>query len=345
LFAVGFILRVLPILKYPHVGGDPFLHYKYSLALLDGRFSVLVPTGDSRQMELYYPPLFHLLSLGFFTAFPNVDPYAIMKILACATDSIQIVPIYFIVHHVTKSKIGGIAASYSLLTVRSDYQMLAWGGYANIAGFVLIAILLYYCIGDNLVLSALLGLALALTHQLSTLLAVAVLVPYYLAVIARRKIIPKSFVGVIVGGVVAFVLFYRYAWYSMFEFYSKYTPIYDQGLYVTAFIFEQIGSLLIVTALLSILVVALSHQMKGRVILLVWAVVPVLLSYAYLFGVHWHGVRWIHFISAPFAIWSGIGISYFRNRKILPLGYFFLFTIQFFVTLQGYSLDIIKNVT
>ena len=77
---LSFLLRAFPLLQYPRVGGDPFTHYNYSIALLNGKMSVPVEAGSTGKMvELYYPPLFQLISLAFFLALPRVDPHAIMK--------------------------------------------------------------------------------------------------------------------------------------------------------------------------------------------------------------------------------------------------------------------------
>ena len=213
LTVVSFLLKALPLLQYPRVGGDPFVHYQYSMALLNGKLEVPVnETGRNSTMELYYPPLFHIVSLGFFLALPTVDPYTIMKLLASAFDALQIIPIYLIVKRVSGSDTGGLLASYSLVATRSDYQMLSWGGYANIAGLLLAASLVYVVMTERLVLSAVFSAALGLTHHLSTLFMIAVLVPYFALFLLMKKRVPKSFVGVIAGGAVAYVAFYSFAW-------------------------------------------------------------------------------------------------------------------------------------
>jgi hypothetical protein len=79
LFALGFVSRLLPLLQFERVGYDPLLHYQFSMALLEGKTSIMVVTQLGEQITLYYPPLFHLLSLCFFLAFPTLDPYLIMN--------------------------------------------------------------------------------------------------------------------------------------------------------------------------------------------------------------------------------------------------------------------------
>jgi hypothetical protein len=347
LFLGGFLLRALPLLQFPHVGGDPFLHYKYSIALLDGKLSVPVEAGSSgSRVDLYYPPLFHLLSLGFFLALPNVDPYAIMKILASAIDALQIVPIYLIVKRISGSNAGALIASYSLLATRSDYQMLAWGGYANIAGLFLFASLVYALIADRFILSAILAAALGLTHHLSTFFAIIVLVPYF-GILLWRKRIPKSVIGVILGACVAFLAFYQFAWQSIYYYYSNFTPIYDQGLYMTPYVLELVGPLLLVSGALGF-ALALKREggelFRDKVIFAIWALVPFVLAYAYLLGVQWHGLRWIHFQPQPLSIWTGTGLALVRGKRIVLVAFVAIFTIQLIFSLQGYWNDILLNV-
>ena len=347
LLVVGFLFKAIPLLQYPRVGADPFLHYKYSMALLYGKLSVPVEAGSSGStVDLYYPPLFHLISLGFFLAFPNVDPFAVMKILASAFSAFEAVPIFLVAKRVSGSNAGALLASYSLLATRSDYEMLAWGGYANIAGLFFAACLVYVVITDKAILSAFFSAALAFTHHLSTILIIAVLVPYFSILIWRRRAIPRSLIGLFVGAVIAYVAFYQFALLSIFDYYTKYSPVYNQSLYVTPYIVDQVGPLLLLSAVFA-LVFTYKHGgwqfIRDKKILLIWAVVPVLLAYAYLFGVQWHGVRWIHFIPQPLAVLIGISLSYLDKRRMILILLSLLFTIQLFLVVQAYHLDILKN--
>jgi hypothetical protein len=90
LFIVGFACRLVPLLPFSRVGYDPFLHYQFSLALPDARTSITIfSTQIGQWFTIYYPPLFHLVSLGFFLAFPTADPYLIPESLAAVLDALQ----------------------------------------------------------------------------------------------------------------------------------------------------------------------------------------------------------------------------------------------------------------
>ena len=350
LLAVSFVVKILPLMQYPWVGGDPFVHYEYAMALLNGKLSVPVSTvanGAGTMVELYYPPLFHALSLGLFLAFPGSDPYTTMKILAVIFDSLQIIPLYLIVRRVMHSSAGALFASYVAISVRSDYQMLSWGGYANIAALFFACALIYSVLSDQPILSGTFTLALALTHHLSLLLMAMVLGAYYLFIVARDRAIPRTLAAVAVGAIAAYFFFYRFAMLPILDFYSKYSPVYNQSLYVTPYVLEQVGGLLILSAIFGLVIfhVRKSRLIEGSSLLLLWTIIPVVLAYAYVFGVQWHGVRWIHFIPMPLLVWTGIGVGHRRTgRLLLPL-FFVLFTIQLIFTLQGYHSDILRNIT
>jgi len=270
-----------------------------------------------------------------------------MKVLAATFGSLQVFPVYFIVKRASRSGTAALLASFSVLTVRSDYQMLSWGGYANIAGLLIVSVLVYFVMTDRPVLSAIFSAALALTHHLSFLLALAVLVPYFVMLFWEKKIIPKAFVGLIAGSALAYAAFYWFALVPILEFYSKFAPVYDQSLYVTPYILEQVGPLLLLFGALGF-ILSFVHDgrrfAEGKEVLIIWAIVPVLSAFAYLSGVQWHGVRWIHFMPQQFIVWSGIALSHLRERKFLVVLFIFLFGIQLIGTIQGYYNDILEYV-
>jgi hypothetical protein len=187
-------------------------------------------------------------------------------------------------------------------------------------------------------MSAIFSAALGLTHQLSTIFMVAVLVPYFALFAIRERVIPKCFLGVILGGTVAYVTFYEFAWQSMYYYYTNFAPVYDQSSYVTSSIMQAVGPLLLLSATLA-LTFAFAHEGRGFVagkeILLIWLIVPFCLAYAYLLGVQWPGVRWTNFIPQPLVVWAGIGLGYSSQKQIVLILFALLFTIQLLLYVTG----------
>ena len=56
---------------------------------------------------------------------------------------------------------------------------------------------------------------------------------------------------------------------------------------------------------------------QSTLLLYMWLFMPLLLAYAYLFGVQWDSVRWIYFLQQPACVWAGIAVSQFKNRRLL----------------------------
>ena len=69
-----------------------------------------------------------------------------MKAIVSVLDGLQVFPIYYIVKHVSKSRTGATVAAVVAVVTPSDFKMISWGGYANVEGLVLLALLAYYVI-------------------------------------------------------------------------------------------------------------------------------------------------------------------------------------------------------
>jgi hypothetical protein len=116
---------------------------------------------------------------------------------------------------------------------------------------------------------------------------------------------------------------------------------------VTPYVLGQVGWLIILLAGVGI-VLLVSRRAPvpayGKEMMSVWVLLPWLLAYAYLGGVQWHGVRWIHFMPQPLAIWAGVSMRQIHQRPLVVVVLVFVLTLQLIGTLQGYYADILENV-
>ena len=152
--------------------------------------------------------------------FRRWDPYLIMKAIVSVLDGLQVFPIYYIVKHVSKSRTGATVAAVVAVVTPSDFKMISWGGYANIAGLLLLAILAYYVIKGKTVAVVLVAAMLFLTHHLSMLFAVALFLPYFLITWWRTKTLPKCLIAFCAALGVAYIVFY---WQALIPLYDLYT--------------------------------------------------------------------------------------------------------------------------
>jgi hypothetical protein len=345
LFGLGFVLRLFPLLQFPRVGFDPFFHYELSMALLEGKTSVDVVTRLGEHLTGYYPPLFHLLSLFFFLAFPVADPYLIMKVIVSVLDSLQLFPVYFIVKDVSKSTTGAAIAAFVAMITPSDFNMISWGGYANIAGLLLIAILAYLVIKEKPVAVGFVSAILFLTHHLSMLFSIALFVPYFLIVWWKTRRLPKCLVTFVAAMAVAYVAFYWYALNPLLDMYTTYSARYAEFILPTNWP-QLFGLPLLVAAAFGIgLWVYKTRAVfaKPDLLLYMWLLLPLLLGYAYVFGVEWDTVRWIYFLQQPACVWCGITAAQFKNRKLIVAMIVIAFVLQWIGTMQTYNSEIWAN--
>jgi hypothetical protein len=327
------------------VGYDPLLHYEFAQALLQGKTSIVIVSGLGEHATVYYPPLFHLFSLTFFLALPTVDPYLIMKVIVAVLDSLQLFPIYFIVKEVSKSTAGASMAAFIAMVTPSDFNMIAWGGYANIAGLLLIAVLAYFIIKERAVAVGIVSTTLFLTHHLSMLFAVAVFLPYLLVIWLKTRKLPMCLVAFAAAMGVAYASFYWYSLFPLFELYTSYAPRYS------AFILpanwpQLFGYPLLVAALCGIVLQVYRSNakfVKSDLLLYLWFLMPLLLGYAYLFGVQWDSVRWIYFLQQPACVLCGVATAHFKNRKLVTAIILIVFVLQWIGTMQIYNAAIWAN--
>jgi hypothetical protein len=315
------------------------------MALLEGKTTILVVTQLGEQITLQYPPLFHLLSLCFFLAFPTVDPYLIMKLIVSALDSLQIFPIYYTVRYVSKSPTGATIAALLVMMAPSDFHMISWGGYANVAALLLMAILVYVVLKEKPLQVGLISTALFLTHHLSMLFAIAVLFPYFLLAWWQTGKVPRCLPWFLGSMALAYGLFYRDALIPLFDLYTKYAPRYAEFILPETWP-QMLGPLVLVLATAGLVLQASKTRMQSvnpDQLLAIWLVWPILLGYAYVFGVQWHSIRWIYFLLQPACVWSGIAVAHLRERKLVLIIVLFCLVLQWIGTMQGYYSDVAYN--
>jgi len=347
---LGFVSRFYPLLKYPHVGNDPLFHYEFSQALLQGKMSIQAEIWN-QHLTIYYPPLFHLFLLGFFLAFPTVDPYLIMKVIVAVLDSLQLVPVYFIVKEVSKSTVGASMAAFIAMATPSDFNMIAWGGYTNIAGLLLMAVLVYFVIKDRALAVGIVSTTLFLTHHLSMLFALAVLLPYYLVIWWRERKVPPCLLALLAAMGVAFAVFYWQALIPQFELYTtnaaQYATFTLPPDWPTQFGHFESYSPLLILAAIGIGLWAYKSRLKFAkpdLLLYLWFLWPLILGYSFLLGIHWDVVRWIYFLQQPACVWCGLAVAQLKRRKELIFVILLIFVFQWINTIHTYYWDISQNV-
>jgi hypothetical protein len=305
----------------------------------------MIVTALGEHVTLYYPPLFHLFSLAFFLAIPAVDPYLIMKIIVSALDAVQVVPVYYIVRYVSKSSSAGAVAGLAAVVAPGDLLMISWGGYANIAGLLLIAILSYFVLKEEAVMVGIVSAILFLTHHLSMLFAIALFLPYLLITWLRTRKLPRSLVSFVAAIGVAYVVFYWRTLIPLYDMYTQYAPRYATFTLRSDWPFMLGIPILVVAALGICLRLYRTRALPPRsdLLLYMWFLWPVLLGYSFLFGVRWDVIRWVYFLQQPACVWCGIAVAQFKKGKLAVAIVLLAFIVQWIGAIQGYYSDVKFN--
>jgi hypothetical protein len=286
-----------------------------------------------------------MLSLAFFLALPAVDPYLIMKVIVTALDALQVVPIYFIVRYFTRSNEGATVAGFVAMVTPSDFVMISWGGYANIAGFLLIAVLAYFVMREKPVAVAIVSAVLFLTHHLSMLFAIAVLFSYFVITWWKTRKLPPGLIALFAAMTVAYAAFYWRTLMPLYELYTTFAPRYAE-FRLPADWPNLFGLPLLIMAMLGIGLWAYQSKVrfaKADLFLYMWLLWPLLLGYSFLFGIHWHVVRWIYYLQQPACVWAGIAVARFGKRKWAIAIVLVIFILQWISTMQGYQENVLSN--
>jgi hypothetical protein len=345
LYTLAFLSRLVPLLPFGHVGFDPVLHHEFSLALLNGQTSIVVLTQLGEQVTLYYPPLFHMILLSFYLLFPAIDPYLVMKIIVTALGGLQVFPIYYIVKEMTRSITGAMIAAFLAAMALSDFHMMSWGGYANIVAFSFLATLVYVVIKEKAVSTGVVATLLFLTHHLTMLVAIAVLAPYLILRWWETGKLPRCLISLAASMAVAFGAFYWYALFPLFETYTSFAYRYAEYTLRAGWP-EMFGVPLLVLTAAGIVLWAYrtkASPTQSEQLLLMWLMWPILLSYAYIFGVQWHSIRWIYFLQLPACVWSGIAASRLGERRLLLAVVLIALAVQWVISMQLYCQAVAFN--
>ena len=191
------------------LGNDPAVHLETAKYYLS--------TGSMPLSSiLWLPPLYHLALSTFlaFTGATTVDQQLfIIKAVTALMDWMLVFSVYLLAAKFFSKKTGVIAASLLLLCFPL-YELNSWGGYTSILSLGFMALLFVYLAlplksAANALVAFVLAFSVVLTHQLATFVSVFILAPFIVVVLIKsRGNIPKALIAAIVGGGIAFGIYY-----------------------------------------------------------------------------------------------------------------------------------------
>ncbi len=280
-----------------------------------------------------YPPFYHIL-LDTFIAFTGItSAYQLLTLTKAITALIDLFLIFSIYLVASKffSKKTAILAAGLLLLCFPIYEINAYGGYSSLLSIVFLMLtFLYLATPDKgsgyTIVAFIFAFSVALSHQLTTFLAVFILPPFIIAVLFRSKgQVPRALIAALIGGAIAIGIYYLI---PMLPFMNDILfALFQMSLYqsqiasVSAPMFVVNFGFVFLFALPGLIIGFFELRKKKTLnfyLLLITAfLVPLFFSQFYLIGIFLPFQRFLYYLLPPMVIFAGITLSFLIDRILV----------------------------
>ena len=306
------------------LGNDPAVHME--------KARIFLQTGRIPLENLgWTPPLFQILLavLISFTGATSVTQLIFLeKALAVLIDWLLFFSVYLIGSRFFGRKIGGIAAVLLLFCV-PIFELNMWGGYTTVLGLAFMFLLFLYLplatkSFGHIIVAFFVAFSLVLSHQLTAFLTVLILPPIilYMLIKSRGRHL-KALVAVILGGGIAFSLYYLQAMLPYLGmivehiFLMQKTTVYQiPGTTLSAFMVNF--GFVFVFSLAGIVIAFFKLRAKKEplffLIMFLSFLVPFVLAESYLFGLYLPFQWFIYYLMPPMAILAAVSIGFAADK-------------------------------
>jgi hypothetical protein len=306
------------------LGNDPAVHME--------KARIFLQTGRIPLENLgWTPPLFQIL-LAVLISFTGATSVAqlifLEKALAVLIDWLLFFSVYLIGSKFFGKKIGGIAAVL-LLFCFPIFELNLWGGYTTVLGLAFMFLLFLYLplamkSFGHIIIAFLVAFSLVLSHQLTAFLTVLILPPIILFMLikSRGKHL-KALIAVILGGGIAFSLYYLQAMLPYLGmiiehiFLMQKTTVYQiPGTTLGAFMINFGFVFIISLAGIFIAFFKLRAKKEPLFVLIMFMsfLVPFVLAESYLFGLYLPFQWFIYYLMPPMAILAAVSIGFAADK-------------------------------
>ncbi len=302
------------------MGNDPAVHME--------KANIFLETGKIPLENLgWTPPLFQIVLavLISFTGATSVSQLIFLeKMLAVLIDWLLFFSVYLIGSKFFDKKIGIIAAVLLLFCVPM-FELNLWGGYTTVLGLAFLFLLLAYLPFalknlEHTIIAFFVAFSLVLSHQLTAFLTVLILPPIILFMLIKsRGKHFKALLAVILGGGIAFVLYYSQAMLPYLGvliehvFFMQKTTLYQiPGTTLSAFMVNF--GFIFVISLAGIVIAFVKLRARKEplffLILLMSFLVPFVLAESYLFGLFLPFQWFIYYLMPPISVLAAVSIDF-----------------------------------
>ncbi len=306
------------------MGNDPAVHME--------KAHIFLETGRIPLENLgWTPPLFQIL-LAIFISFTGATSISqlifLEKALAVLVDWLLFFSVYLVASKFFSKKIGFVAAVLLLFCVPM-YELNLWGGYTTILGLAFLLLLLVYLPFalknfEHIIIAFFVAFSLVLSHQLTVFLTVLILPPIILFMfIKSRGKYFKALIAVILGGGIAFFLYYSQAMFPYLGvliehvFFMQKTTLYQiPGTTLNAFMvnFGFVFVISIAGMFIAFQKLRAKKQPLFFLILFMSFLVPLVLAESYLFGLYLPFQWFIYYLMPPIAVLAAVSIGFAADQ-------------------------------
>jgi hypothetical protein len=332
------------------LGNDSSVHLKKAQIFLETGKIPLVNLG-------WTPPLYELVLAMFISlsGATNVGQLIfLVKALAVIIDWLLFLSVYLIASKFFSKKVGAVAAVL-LLMCFPVYEVNAFGGYTTVLALAfMLLVLLYSTLAAEhfgyLAVTFFAAFSLVLSHQLAAFLAVFIMPPVLLFMLIKsRGSYLKVIIALILGGGIAFFLYYFQAMIGYLDLVIKYV-FFEIKTYAYQIPYTNFNSFMINFGFIFFFALAglvISYRILKQnkkpifyLILLLSFFVPLFFAESYLFGFFMPFQWFIYYMTPPMAILAAVPLvfimnkfvsSYAKNRQIFRKNWVKILTISVIV--------------
>ncbi len=302
------------------MGNDPAVHME--------KAHIFLETGKIPLENLgWTPPLFQIV-LAVLISFTGATSVAqlifLEKALAVLVDWLLFFSVYLIGSRFFGKRIGGIAVILLLFCVPM-FELNLWGGYTTVLGLAFMFLLFLYLplamkSFGHIAIAFFVAFSLVLSHQLTAFLTVLILPPIILFMLIKsRGRHLKALIAVILGGGIAFFLYYFQAMFPYLGvliehvFFMQKTTVYQiPGTTLNAFMVSF--GLVFIISIVGIFIAFFNLRAKKEplffLILFTSFLVPFVLAESYLFGLYLPFQWFIYYLMPPMVILAAVSVSF-----------------------------------
>ena len=312
------------------LGNDPAVHLE--------KTQIFLKTGHISLANIgWIPPLFEIM-LAMVISLSGASSVGQLifseKMLAVIINWLLFLSVYLVGSKFFSKKIGAVAAIF-LSICYPMYELSTWGGYTTALGISFLLILFFYSYlaakqFGYVAVTFIVAFAVVLSHQLTAFLAIVIMLPVlFLTLIKLKATYLKAFIATILGGAIAFFVFYYPAIANYLDV-AVYHLFFGNQTYVVDIPYVNFQSFLLYFGVIQFFAVGgigISYYLLKRqkklilfVTLMLSLFVPLFFAESYLFGFLLPFGWFIYYLAPPIAILGAVFVVTVAEKLPVFLG-------------------------